>query len=95
VEDNPHSIIDVADVVYVNPVNTGFSRVLGEDTDEEQFFGVNADVAYLADWIDTFVSRQNRWRSPKYLIGESYGTMRTTTPASNSARRWPRTRTCT
>ena len=76
VEDNQQSIIDVADIVYVNPVNTGFSRVLDEDMDPEQFFGVNADVDYLADWIDTFVSRHGRWRSPKYLIGESYGTTR-------------------
>jgi carboxypeptidase C (cathepsin A) len=76
VEDNEHSILDVADILYVNPVNTGFSRILDEDVDREKFFGVNADVEYLADWIDTFVSRQNRWRSPKYLIGESYGTTR-------------------
>jgi len=76
VEANEHSILDVADVVYVNPVNTGFSRILDEDVDREQFFGVRADVEYLADWIDTFVSRRNRWRSPKYLIGESYGTTR-------------------
>jgi len=76
VEDNEHSILDVADIVYVNPVNTGFSRLLDEDADREQFFGVNADVEYLADWIDTFVSRHDRWRSPKYLIGESYGTTR-------------------
>ena len=76
VEDNPHSIIDVADIVYVNPVNTGFSRVVDDEVDEEEYFGVNADVEYLADWIDTFVSRQERWPSPKYLIGESYGTTR-------------------
>ncbi|MCS4138199.1 carboxypeptidase C (cathepsin A) [Salinibacter ruber] len=76
VEDNNQSIIDVADIVYVNPVNTGFSRVIDDDTDAEQFFGVNADVDYLADWIDTFISRHGRWRSPKYLIGESYGTTR-------------------
>jgi carboxypeptidase C (cathepsin A) len=76
IEDNEHSILDIADIVYVNPVNTGFSRVIDEDTDPEQFFGVNADVEYLADWIDNFVSRQDRWRSPKYLIGESYGTTR-------------------
>ncbi len=76
VRDNPHSILDVADIVYVNPVNTGFSRILDDEVDREEFFGVNADVSYLADWIDTFVSRQNRWRSPKYLIGESYGTTR-------------------
>ncbi len=76
VQDNPHSIIDEADIVYVNPVNTGFSRILDDSVDRDQFFGVSADVEYLADWIDTFVSRHDRWRSPKYLIGESYGTTR-------------------
>jgi carboxypeptidase C (cathepsin A) len=76
VRDNPHSILDVADIVYVNPVNTGFSRILDKDVDRETFFGVEADVKYLADWIDVFVSRVERWRSPKYLIGESYGTTR-------------------
>jgi len=76
VEDNEHSILDVADIVYVNPVNTGFSRILDEEGPRDKFFGVNADVDYLADWIDTFVSRHDRWRSPKYLIGESYGTTR-------------------
>jgi carboxypeptidase C (cathepsin A) len=75
VTDNPHSILDVADIIYVDPVNTGFSRILGDAT-RSQFFGVNEDVAYLARWIDTFVSRQNRWTSPKFLIGESYGTNR-------------------
>lgn len=84
VKTNPYSILDVADVVYVNPVNTGYSRVLpkkdgkmpSKKEQKEMFFGVNADVKYLADWITTFVSRNNRWRSPKYLIGESYGTTR-------------------
>jgi carboxypeptidase C (cathepsin A) len=75
VRDNPHSILDVADIVYVDPVNTGFSRIIG-DANRNQFFGVNEDIAYLARWIDTFVSRQNRWTSPKFLIGESYGTNR-------------------
>ncbi|MDZ7772593.1 MAG: carboxypeptidase [Balneolaceae bacterium] len=75
VEDNSHSIIDVADIVYVNPVNTGLSRMVN-DGEGEQFFGVNEDIEYLADWIDTFISRQDRWESPKYLIGESYGTPR-------------------
>ena len=81
---NPYSVLDVADIVYVNPVNTGYSRILPNEegempSKEEQkkmFFGVNADVEYLAEWINTFVSRHNRWRSPKYLIGESYGTTR-------------------
>jgi carboxypeptidase C (cathepsin A) len=75
VRDNPHSILDVADIVYIDPVNTGFSRILN-DADRSQFFGVNEDVAYLARWIDNFVSRHNRWASPKFLKGESYGTTR-------------------
>ena len=73
---NPHSILDVTDILYIDPVNTGFSRVLDPDTDREVFFGVNADIKYLAQWLDTFVSRTGRWTSPKYLIGESYGTTR-------------------
>jgi carboxypeptidase C (cathepsin A) len=75
VRDNPHSILDVADIVYIDPVNTGFSRILN-DADRSQFFGVNEDIAYLARWIDNFVSRHDRWASPKFLKGESYGTTR-------------------
>lgn len=75
VQANPHSLLDVADLVYVDPVNTGFSRIVGNGKGE-QFFGVNEDVAYLARWIGSFVTRRGRWLSPKYLIGESYGTTR-------------------
>ncbi|WP_299335235.1 carboxypeptidase [uncultured Psychroserpens sp.] len=77
VKSNPNSILDVADIVYVNPVNTGYSRKvkLADDiyADDKEFFGINADIKYLASWINTFVTRQNRWESPKYIIGESYG----------------------
>ncbi|MFU8861167.1 MAG: S10 family peptidase [Cyclonatronaceae bacterium] len=76
VVENPHSILDVADIVYIDPVNTGFSRILDDDAKRETFFGVNADIAYLAEWMNTFVSRYNRWPSPKFLKGESYGTTR-------------------
>lgn len=84
VKTNPYSILDVADIVFVNPVNTGYSRVLknkegkfpSKEEQKKMFFGVNADVKYLAEWLNTFVTRQERWRSPKYLIGESYGTTR-------------------
>ena len=75
-KDNPHSVLDVADVVYVDPVNSGFSRAVSKDIPTSRFFGVTADIKYLAEWINTFVSRMNRWASPKYLIGESYGTGR-------------------
>jgi len=76
VRDNPHSILDVADIVYIDPVNTGFSRILDPKAEKSTFFGVNADIKYLADWLDVFVSRNARWTSPKYIIGESYGTTR-------------------
>jgi carboxypeptidase C (cathepsin A) len=76
VKENPHSILDVADIVFIDPVNTGFSRILDPKAEKSTFFGVNADVQYLAAWLDNFVSRTGRWTSPKYLIGESYGTTR-------------------
>ena len=76
VKENKHSIIDVADIVFINPVNTGYSRMIknkeGKYPDKKKFFGINADIKYLAEWINTFVSRTNRWKSPKYIIGESY-----------------------
>jgi carboxypeptidase C (cathepsin A) len=76
VADNPFSVLDVTDIVYVNPANTGYSRTIpesGKEVDREKFFGINADIRYLAEWLNTFVTRHNRWRSPKYIIGESYG----------------------
>ncbi len=77
VQDNPNSILDVADIVYVNPVNTGYSRMVedkeGKLPKRDIFFGINADIKYLAEWINTFVTRKSRWESPKYIIGESYG----------------------
>lgn len=76
---NPYSILDVADIVFVNPINIGFSRILKSMTKKEaadKFFGVNQDIEYLAEWISTFTTRTSRWKSPKYLVGESYGGVR-------------------
>ena len=76
VKENPFSVLDVTDIVYVNPANTGYSRTIpetGDKVDRDKFFGINADVEYLAEWLNTFVTRNNRWRSPKYIVGESYG----------------------
>ena len=77
VKDNPNSILDVADIVFINPVNTGYSRKIadkeGKMPDDKLFFGINADIKYLASWMNTFTTRHNRWESPKYIIGESYG----------------------
>ena len=74
--DNPNSILDAADIVFVDPVNTGYSKTANKDIPTSRFFGVNEDIRYLADWINTFVTRRGRWASPKFLIGESYGTTR-------------------
>lgn len=76
IKENPYSILDVADIVFVNPANTAYSRPTSKEIPTTKFFGVNADIKYLADWINGFVTRTNRWASPKYLIGESYGTTR-------------------
>ena len=77
VKDNPYSILDVADIVFIDPVNTGYSRMLpgkdGKMPEGKLFFGVNADVKYLAGWMTSFTRRHNRWQSPKFIIGESYG----------------------
>lgn len=75
VRENPYSILDVTDIVFVDPVNVGLSRMV-EGQDRSQFFGVNADARYLSAWIETYVNRNDRWASPKFLIGESYGTTR-------------------
>lgn len=76
VKENPYSVLDVTDIVYVNPVNTGYSRTIpenGKEVDRKKFFGINADTKYLAEWLNTFVTRNGRWNSPKYIVGESYG----------------------
>ncbi|WP_375324376.1 S10 family peptidase [Flagellimonas sp. GZD32] len=76
VKENPYSVLDVTDIVYVNPVNTGYSRTIpetGKEVDRKKFFGINADTKYLSEWLNTFVTRNNRWNSPKYIVGESYG----------------------
>ena len=72
VRDNPNSILDVADIVFVNPVNVGLSRIVG-DAPRETFFGVNEDIAYLAGWIGTFVTRHDRWTNPKFLESVEQG----------------------
>jgi carboxypeptidase C (cathepsin A) len=74
-EDNPNSLIDVADLVFIDPVGTGFSKAVGKAKDKD-FWGIDEDVKSLAQFITTYVSRNNRWNSPKFLIGESYGTFR-------------------
>jgi len=73
--DNAGSLIDVADLVFIDPIGTGFSTIVGEGKGAD-FWGVDEDARSLAQFIRRYVSRNNRWNSPKYLIGESYGTTR-------------------
>lgn len=73
--DNPHALIDIADLVFIDPVGTGWSRALGK-TDPKDYWGVREDARSLAEFIRLWVTRNKRWNSPKYLAGESYGTTR-------------------
>ncbi len=74
-EDNEYSILDVADVVFIDPIGTGYSRMMpGEE--EHMFHGTMEDIESVGEFIRMFTSRNNRWLSPKFLIGESYGTTR-------------------
>ncbi len=74
-EDNPHSILDVADIVYIDPVATGFSRMV-EGEEEHKYHGTLSDIESVGEFIRLFIIRKDRWASPKFLIGESYGTTR-------------------
>ena len=73
--DNADSPLDVTDIVMVDAAGTGYSRVL-EGTSTREFYSARGDVEAMADFIRTYLSTYNRWSSPKYLLGESYGTMR-------------------
>jgi carboxypeptidase C (cathepsin A) len=73
--ENGDSLLDVSDLVFIDPVTTGFSRAVpGEDP--QQFHGVREDIAAVGEFIRLWTSRYNRWSSPKFLAGESYGTTR-------------------
>jgi len=73
--DNEHSLLDVTDLVFIDPVTTGFSRA-AEDIDDSVFHGVEEDVESVGQFVHEWVSRNDRWASPKFLCGESYGTTR-------------------
>jgi carboxypeptidase C (cathepsin A) len=72
---NPNSLLDVADLVFIDAPGTGFGRIDGKDG-KKLFFGVDADVAAFADFIDKFLQKFDRRQSPLFLFGESYGTSR-------------------
>ena len=74
-EDNPHSILDAADIVYIDPIATGFSRMV-EGEDLHKYHGTLSDIESVGEFIRLYILRKDRWMSPKFLIGESYGTTR-------------------
>ncbi|HSG98613.1 MAG TPA: peptidase S10, partial [candidate division Zixibacteria bacterium] len=73
--DNEYSLLDKTDLVFIDPVSTGYSRTVGEE-DPKQFHGLDEDIESVGEFIRLYTSKYTRWASPKFLIGESYGTTR-------------------
>lgn len=73
--ENEHSLLDETDLVFIDPVGTGYSRA-AKPEDAKNFFGVNEDARSIGEFIRLYTTRHSRWPSPKFLIGESYGTTR-------------------
>ena len=73
--DNAYSLLDVSDLVFIDMPGTGFGRLIGKDA-EKAFWGVDEDANAFARFIQRFITKFNRWNSPKFLFGESYGTTR-------------------
>lgn len=73
--DNEFSLLDETDLVFIDPVSTGYSRAAKPD-EAKKFHGLDGDVKSVADFIRLYVTKNKRWASPKFVIGESYGTTR-------------------
>ena len=73
--DNPNSLLDVADLVFIDPVSTGYSHAIGNAVDSD-FYGIDQDAETVARFIEAWITENGRWNSPKYLMGESYGSVR-------------------
>ncbi len=73
--DNENTLLDAADLVFIDPVSTGYSRPLPGES-KTQFHGVAEDIASVGEFIRLYVTRYERWASPKFILGESYGTTR-------------------
>lgn len=76
IEDNPDSLLDRSDLVFVNPVGTGYSAAVAPKVNKD-FWGVDQDAGSLRQFIKRYLTANDRWNSPKFLYGESYGTART------------------
>lgn len=75
VADNPDSLLDVADLVFIDPVGTGWSKVVGKGTTAD-FWGVDEDADTVSQFIELWLTEHRRWNSPKFVMGESYGSVR-------------------
>jgi carboxypeptidase C (cathepsin A) len=75
IANNDYSLLDVSDLVFIDAPGTGFSRVFGKDK-EKAFWGIDEDAHAFERFIRRFLTKYDRWNSPKYLFGESYGTPR-------------------
>lgn len=73
--DNPYSLLDVTDLVFIDPMSTGYSRAVGAE-DPKQYHGLDKDIESVAEFIRLYITRNSRWESPKFIAGESYGTTR-------------------
>lgn len=73
--DNEYSLLDATDLVFIDAPATGFSRIVGKGKDKD-YLGVDEDARAFAEFIKRYITKFNRWNSPKYLFGESYGTTR-------------------
>ncbi len=73
--DNPLTLLDVADLVFIDPVGTGWSRVIGKGVNAD-FWGVDEDADSVAQFIEAWLTEHKRWNAPKYVMGESYGSTR-------------------
>ena len=74
-QENPHSVLDLVDLVFIDPVSTGFSRK-DKEAKKSEFHGVSGDVSSVGDFIRRWTTENDRWNSEKFLLGESYGGIR-------------------
>ena len=73
--DNPHTWLDLGDLVFIDPIGTGYSRA-SDPADNQKYWGLDEDLEAVGEFIRLYLSRSERWTSPLYLAGESYGTTR-------------------
>src|ERR1700736_340703 len=84
IADNPHTLLDKSDVVFVDAISTGFSRAANAEL-SKKFLGVKGDIEAFSEFIRLYLTRYERWSSPLFLFGESYGTTRAAGIAGNLA----------